>query len=87
MLAIDSDTSRIMIMDIVIYSNMYTFTIENLPPDSYIVGASTDRNNDGDLFEPDDTYRYYMYTNNKVILELKGNQNLKGIDSQPIDIA
>jgi hypothetical protein len=86
-LAIDSYTSQIVSIDIVTYSNMYAYTIENISPGSYIVGASTDRDNDGDLFEPDDAYGYYMDTNNKVILELKGNQNLKGINFQLIDIA
>ena len=66
-------------MDITDYIRSYEYTISGLKAGKYIVGASTDRDEDGYLFEPEDIYGFY---NNGKAIELKAGQHLTNINFQ-----
>lgn len=77
--AIDPDEWKVVEMDITDYIRSYEYTISGLKAGKYIVGASTDRDDDGYLFEIDDIYGFYK---NGESIELKAGQNLTNIDFQ-----
>jgi serine protease len=83
--AIDVFTGQVVSVDTVTYRDFYQYTIDYLSAGMYFVGASTDRNNNGVLFEAEDAYGYYRDVNNKTILILAENQRLVGIDFDLID--
>ncbi len=84
--AIDIFTGQVVRVDTVTYRDSYQYTIDYLSAGMYFVGASTDRNNNGVLFEAEDAYGYYRDINNKTVLFLGENQRLSGIDFDLIEI-
>jgi len=84
-IALDAITGQLVSADTVTYRDFYQYTLQNLSTGVYFVGASTDRNNNGLLFEPEDTYGYYKDINNRTALFIGGNTRLGGIDFELID--
>jgi hypothetical protein len=83
--AIDMPTGQLVSADTVTYRDFYQYTLRNLSTGLYFVGASTDRNNNGLLFEPEDAYGYYRDVNNRTALLIGENTRLVGIDFDLID--
>ncbi|MGQ9615018.1 MAG: S8 family serine peptidase [Spirochaetota bacterium] len=77
--AIDPDKWKVVEMDITDYIRFYEYTISGLKAGKYIVGASSDRDDDGYLFEIDDIYGFYK---NGESIDLRAGQNLTNIDFQ-----
>jgi serine protease len=84
--AIEVFTGQVVSVDTVTYRDFYRYTIDHLSAGMYFVGASTDRNSNGVLFEAEDAYGYYRDLNNRTVLFLGENQWLSGIDFDLIDI-
>ena len=59
------------------YNSLYRYRISGLTTGSYIIGASTDHDNDGELFEPEDVFGYY---NDQIAVEISSGDNIDGID-------
>jgi serine protease len=79
--AIDFEEDIIVGADVTTFSDdLYSYAIRDLPSGRYIVGASTDRNGDGYIFEPDDAYGFYISLDQIVPVEV-----VNGIAEDPIN--
>ncbi len=62
----------------------YTYSLTDLPTGTYIIGASTDRNNDGYIFEREDTYGFYPEILNVEPITYTKGDNVTGINFELI---
>ncbi len=86
--ALDPYTDKIIGLDITNYEQGYEYSIEGLEAGRYIIGASTDRDNDLIIFgdnDCDEAYGFFPEINYKAILELNTGENLSGVDFHVID--
>jgi serine protease len=85
--AIDFEEDIIVGADVTTFSDdLYSYAIRDLPSGRYIVGASTDRNGDGYIFEPDDAYGFYISLDQIVPVEVVSGNAEEGIDFEVIDL-
>jgi serine protease len=77
---IDQSDEYITHYDVTSYSNLYRYSISNLPSGTYIIGASTDKNDDGIIFEADDSYGFYLSIGQIISIEVNSGDNRTGID-------
>jgi len=83
--ALDFDTGKIAAVDATTFSTQYNYNIQNLSSGSYIIGASTDHDDDGEIFESDDAYGFYMSSTQVVVVEVTAGETENYIDFQVID--
>ncbi len=62
----------------------FVYSLTGLPTGTYIIGASTDRNNDGYIFEFDDTYGFYPEILNVEPISYTKGDYISGIDFELI---
>jgi len=62
----------------------FVYSLTGLPTGTYIIGASTDRNNDGYIFEKDDTYGFYPEILNVEPIYYTKGDNVTGINFELI---
>ena len=82
--AVDPDLYEVIGLALTGYDEEYEYTIEDLQPGSYIIGASTDRDGDDIIFEPGEAYGFYPEADSPGILEV-GWDDLVGIDFAIMD--
>jgi serine protease len=83
--AIDFDSESIAGVVATSYNNQYIYTIQNLSTGSYIIGASTDRDGDGVIFEANDAIGFYMSNSQIVAVEVTSGRVKENINFQVID--
>jgi|GEM_PF-2072280 len=83
--AIDFDTGKIAAVDATTISTKYNYNIQNLSSGSYIIGASTDHDDDGEIFESDDAYGFYMSSTQVIVVEVTAGEVEDNINFQVID--
>jgi len=83
--AIDFDTGKIAAVNATTFSTQYNYAIQNLPSGTYIIGASTDHDDDGEIFESDDAYGFYMSSTQVVVVEVTAGLAEENINFQVID--
>jgi serine protease len=71
--------------DVTSYGDLYRYRIGALPSGTYIIGASTDRNGDGIIFEDDDSYGFYLSLDQIISVEVSTGDNRTGIDFTVIE--
>ncbi|MFW6181357.1 MAG: hypothetical protein ACOC8N_06370, partial [Spirochaetota bacterium] len=79
--AIDNDTGAIAFYDITDAEQNFEYLIQNITPGSYFVGASTDSNNNGRIFEPGiDVYGFYPSDSFIQVFDFKRGDTLNDIN-------
>jgi len=83
--AFDASSYEIVQVTTTTYENEFEYTFIDIPSGSYIIGASTDRDNDNCIFEQGEVYGYFQSTSNLVTIQLDSGQSLNDVDFQIID--
>jgi serine protease len=83
--AIDFETDAVSAVVVTTYSNQYRYAFKNLASGSYIIGASTDRDGDGVVFESNDAFGFYISTTQLVPIDVTAREVAENIDFQVID--
>jgi len=83
--AFDASSYEIVQVSTTTYENEFEYTFSDIPSGNYIIGASTDRDNDNILFETGEVYGYFQSTGNLITVQLESGQSLNDVDFQIID--
>lgn len=82
---LDPETNEIIEMAVTDFDRDYEYIIENLTPGRYIIGASTNRDNDNYLFDAGEAFGFFPYISSEAVLDLKPGTNLIGVDFLVVD--
>jgi hypothetical protein len=77
---IHPDSSDIIAMTTTDYNNGYDYSIDGLLAGKYIIGASTDRDDNGYIFESNEAYGFYPEPGYETIVNLSSGIHLIGVD-------
>lgn len=83
--ALDPETNEIIEMAVTDFEKDYEYVIENLVPGRYIIGASTNRDNDNYLFDAGEAFGFFPDISSEAVLDLKPGTNLLGVDFRVVD--
>ena len=72
--------NTILEMTVTSYEQGYEYTLEDLDPGSYIVGASTDLDEDDWIFTNNEVWGYYPDIGSRAIINLGSSTNLTNLD-------
>jgi serine protease len=67
------------------YEQDFEYSIDKLGDGEYFIGASTDRDNDGIVFEAEEAFGFFQSIENRVTIPLKSGISLVGVDFQILD--
>jgi serine protease len=84
--AIDINTTEIVDGVMTTFNDLYLYQLRGLPSGTYIIGASTNRDGDNYLFEPDDAYGFYISLDQIVPVEVISGWAIEDISFQVIDL-
>jgi serine protease len=82
---LDPDTDKIIALTVTNYEKGYDYTIKNLLSGRYKIGASTDRDDDGWIFEAEEAYGFYPEPGYETIINLSSGKHLIGVDFVLVD--
>jgi len=86
--AFDASSYDVVQMALTNYEEDFQYLLDNLPQGDYIIGASTDRNDNGYIFDAGEVYEVYGFfqsVSNQVSIRLNAGIALEGINFQIID--
>jgi hypothetical protein len=78
--ALDPSTGEILEVDTTSVIDTYEYSLSNVSSGDYIIGASTDRDGDLLIFEPEDAIGFYISLDQVETIQLSSGENLKNID-------
>jgi serine protease len=83
--ALDASSHEIVQIALTSYEEDFQYLLDNLPQGEYIIGASTDRDENGIIFEFGEVYGFFQSVSNQVSIRLISGVSLEGVNFQIID--
>ena len=83
--AFDAKTNEPIQVAVTSYEQDFEYSIDKLDDGEYFIGASTDRDNNGIVFEAHEAFGFFQSIENQVTIPLKSGVSLSGVDFQIFD--